>query len=77
MARHHVCGCDDVESKMNGPVHATAEPTKSSEELEHDADVMVDEVLAQRGPQLLQAYQNPQVDFIETLADAFGMNSSP
>ena len=44
---------------------------------EHDADILVDEILAQRGPELLQAYQDPQVNFLDALSESFGMTPLP
>ena len=43
----------------------------------HDVNLWVDEVLAQKGQQLLQAYQDPNVDFLATLADMFGLRPLP
>ena len=42
-----------------------------------DVNLWVDEVLAQKGQQLLQAYQDPNVDFLATLADMFGLRPLP
>ena len=63
----------DIDVKMDDITDAHA-PSTSHED---STDILVDEVLTQHGSTLLKAYKNPQVDFMHTLADAFGMDVVP
>ena len=73
MSNNNAYSCGDLDSKMDDP-EGVNERTPLVDE---NADMLVDEVLTHHGPQLLDAYQNPDVDFMDTLAEAFGMNSAP
>lgn len=73
MTRTIAGGYDDSESKVGNFAEKCVHPTAH----EADADLMVDEVLARHGPQLLQAYENPQDDLVNMLAEAFGMEALP
>ena len=63
----------DIDVKMDD----IAEVPSTSTTTRESTDLLVDEVLTQHGPALLRAYENPQVDFMHTLADAFGMDPLP
>ena len=63
----------DIDVKMDD----IAEVPSTSTTTRESTDLLVDEVLTQHGPALLRAYENPQVDFMHTLADAFGMDPWP
>jgi len=73
--RRNAWGPDDLEALLKESETHSTDPGAISGD--HDSDVMVDEILEQEGPSLLQAYQDPQVDFMDTLAETFGMTTNP
>lgn len=79
LLRSNAMGPDDLHDLLNvsnNSTHPSIECHDVNMGYVCDSDIVADQLLIDRGPELLQAYENPEVDFLETLAEAFGITEN-